>query len=298
MPKVVQTKIDSDTKTVTIRDVNKALYDQFALLSTRIGMNVGDLFSQLISNYGKRYHPFLVIPQSHEYITKLHEDNPIEMIRDIEKLTVTKHDLEAAGEEVRYIFRNIDHLKFDSSVNNEVLMKHVLRINKSGVETEGKISKLFLKSIIQRQIFDSYYDDLDKETTNITIRNVDEQKYAEFSAICQEQRIKMGDAVNELLKRGLPHFELSQILTTDPKINPLEVIVVGLHQYLEVSNQDLIDLQGRNVVFHRIDTLKFLDDVDNEIFKNKVIGIYNCTTVSFPKQIAKLLQLSRNKTFP
>jgi len=286
------------SKTVTIRDVNKELYEHFTTLATRFGDNLGQVFSRLIQSYGKPYNPLFLLPGARARFAMLHDHSSIEVIRDCDELVISKSDLEEAGADLHYIFRNIGHLVFDESVDNRTLMRHVLRIHKSNVETRGDVSRLFLKSINQSQMLSLYFQDLNPETTNITIRNVDEQTYSEFSTACQTARTKIGQAVNDLLKRSLPYFEISQILLHDPKLHDPDLIVLMLHEHLEVTPQDLQDLEGRKVLFHRIRDLIFSDSTDPKLFKDTVMGIYNCPQVIYPAAVPRLIRLSRTRSYP
>ncbi|MHA2502486.1 MAG: hypothetical protein ACXAE3_06445 [Candidatus Kariarchaeaceae archaeon] len=283
------------TKTVTIRGVNREVYDRFGQLSLAFGANTGQIFTGLIDSYGKQYHPML----GHARMRMIMHDNStsIEVIKDLDELTISRKDLVEAGENVRYIFRSIGKLTFDETVDNKTLLKHVLRIAKSEVETKGEISRLFLLSINQGKQLESYFANVDPEITNVTIRNVSEEVYTQFTASCHANKVKIGDAVTDLLKRALPHLEISQIMIRDHKINQ-EMIVLTMHPHIEVTNQDLLDLEGRQVLFHRITNIHFDDDVDGELFRDTVMGIYKCNNVRLGENIPRLLGKSRVHAYP
>lgn len=286
------------TKTVTIRGVNQELYERFSSLSSQFGDNTGQIFSHLISGFGKQYHPFLLQPGLRKQMVIQDSNYSVEVIADLNELILSKNDLIEAGENIRYFFRNVESLVFDESVDNKVLMNHVLGIRNSSVTTKGDVSKLFLKSINQGKNRDEYFADLDSTTTNVTIRNVSEDAYNEFTATCQTKGLKIGEAVTNLLKRALPHFEISQIMIHDNKINPVDTIVLTMHAEISVQNRDLLDLENRKVLFHRIKSLHFSSDVQKEQFLEKVIGIYNCDFVDLPDSVPKLIRHSRIHTYP
>jgi hypothetical protein len=166
------------------------------------------------------------------------------------------------------------------------------------LETKGEISRLFLKSINQSKNLDAYFEDIDTELSNVTIHNVSEEAYNQFTVQCQTNKIKIGDAVTNLLKRALPHFEIGRIMIHDHKINPVDLIVLTMHESLDITNQDLIDLEGRKVMFHRIKHLKFDQNVEGSNFQETVIGIYNCDQVKIPETIPRLIRHSRVHQYP
>ncbi len=274
-------------KTITIRGVNKELYDQFRKLATFYGANIGHVFSKIIANYEMKRPLF--IPHMRSRHAK--QMKKFEIIENIDELTINKSDLIEAGE-LKYLFRNIRKLTFDSSVDNDTLLKYVYKIVNSNVITEGNISQLFLLSTLE----DSPQIE-NNERKDVTIRNVDQDIYEEFVAKCQRDNKTIGDMVNSILARAVIEFEISHILAFELKVLPLETIVISSKDNVVVANKDLNEISSRKVLFHRINKLIF-NNVSTENFINKVIGIYNCKNVSLPNNIPKLIRLSRVKNYP
>lgn len=275
-----------ETKTITIRGVNKSIYEQFIAFVPIAGKSTGELFTRIIAHYRKER------PMHLKRHIKNKSDVRIEVVRDLDKLVLSSDDFESAGENVKFVFRNIKKLIFDESVSNKLLLKYVLRISKSNVQ--GKLARLFLLSTIDNKINVATTD----EKKDITIRNVGNEAYDEFISACQLENKTIAAVTDEVLSRAVIHFEISMILLNELQTEPLQILTIKGLDYIEVSNQDLEELEDRKVFFHRIEKLVFTNDVQYQTFSNTVAGIYNCGEVVFSKNIPKLIRLSRNQSFP
>ncbi|MFW9992432.1 MAG: hypothetical protein ACFFD4_10320 [Candidatus Odinarchaeota archaeon] len=151
--------------TVTIRGVDKNLYDQFVGLTKIWGRNTGHVFNHLISNYRKG-HP-LMPPRMKRHTSD--KNLQIEIIEGIEELRISKKDLLEAGNNVKYYFRSINNLVFSEDCDNQVLLNHVHRIRNCNVKMPETVSNLLFYSIVRQRIpLDITKEDL----KDITIRNV------------------------------------------------------------------------------------------------------------------------------
>ncbi|MHA1211923.1 MAG: hypothetical protein ACTSSH_05625, partial [Candidatus Heimdallarchaeota archaeon] len=109
-----------ETKDITLRGVNKELYDQFTTLSKKSGTSVGHFFSSILEGFIRnpwRLHGLRRFGHGHVYGKKP------EKISDLDKLIVTKKDLVAAGENTMFRFSNINELIFDSDIDAVTMVK-------------------------------------------------------------------------------------------------------------------------------------------------------------------------------
>jgi hypothetical protein len=67
---------------------------------------------------------------------------------------------------------------------------------------------------------------------------------------------------------------------------------IGNLEDISVSRNDLMSLDG-TVRFANIETLTFEDDVDWEVFKDRVESVENVETVLLPKGLSKFQVLTR-----
>ncbi|MHA2273890.1 MAG: hypothetical protein ACXACI_18725 [Candidatus Hodarchaeales archaeon] len=281
-----------EEKTITIRGVDKNLYEQFIGLTKAWGRNIGFAFSRIISHYTKS-HPFA--PSLHFILKRFHRPSPsLEVIEGLEDLTITKNDLIEAGD-VKYYFKSIKNLIFDEQIDNRTLLRHVSEIRDCQVKMPETVSSLLFHSLVRNP---SEYSPITENFKDITIRNVEKDTYDDFVATCHLRKMKIGDAVNELLFRLVPEMEYRHILLHDLKVDPEEVLVVTSLDKLEASAQDLAEIQDRKILFHRIKDLIFAPDVEKEDFIEAVVGIYNCGKVDLPPAVPRLIQISRVKAYP
>ncbi|MFW9916189.1 MAG: hypothetical protein ACFFGZ_11335 [Candidatus Thorarchaeota archaeon] len=281
-----------EEKTITIRGVDKKLYEEFIGLTKPWGRNIGFAFSRVISHYGKS-HPFASGP--HFVIRRIHKPSPsLEVIEGLDDLTVSKNDLIEAGN-VKYCFKSIKNLVFDEEIDNRTLLQHVYEIRDCQVKMPESVSSLLFHSLVRNQL---EYIPIDENLKDITIRNVETAAYDDFVATCQLKKKKIGDAVNEIFSWLIPEMEYRHILLLDLRVDPEDVLVVTSLDKLEAPAQDLAEIHDRRILFHRIKELIFAPEVEKEDFINAVIGIYNCEKVKLPRAVPRLIRISRVKTYP
>ncbi len=284
----------SEKKTITVRGVDKHLYDQFVSLAGLASGSIGSAFSHAISAHKKEFQRYF-IPHRIRKILHTYHDESVEVIENQEELSISKEDLISVGENIKFVFKNINHLIFDETVDNKTLLNCVYRIRNCRVEAKGAISKLFLLSIDQSNI---HKLPISNEFKDITIRNVNSSAYDEFVSNCQVNKQNIGDCVNDMLSEIIPHYEVLQILAHETSLNTLHPIILSLHDELSISQNDLEEIKERRILFHRIKKLHFSEDITSETFIQSVIGIYNCDEVMLPPSLPKLLRLSRVKDYP
>ncbi|MFX0117388.1 MAG: hypothetical protein ACFFB3_22765 [Candidatus Hodarchaeota archaeon] len=281
-----------EEKTVTVRGVDKTLYDQFVGLTKIWKRNIGFAFSQLIGHYGKDL-PFIF---SH-HLRKRGGKSPrssLEIIEGLEELIITKNDLTEAGER-KFVFKSIKKLVFDEEIDNKTLLDHVQVIKDCTVKLPKKASSLVFHSLIRQK---PVYTPIEENLKDITIRNVRKDIYDDFVATCQLQKRKIGEAVNELLVWLVPAMESRHILVFDLMADPHDTLVITSLDNLAVTGHDLAEIKDRQILFHRIRDLEFAPDVEKSDFIDSVIGVYNCEHIKLPPALPRLFKYSRVKKYP
>jgi len=290
----LQDEYPDNKKTVTIRGVDRDLYDQFVNLTTSFGGNVGIAFSSLL--YMKNRQNIGLI---HNHIKKIIHNKEkhikFELIENVDYLSISHEDLISAGDGIKYIFKNINQLVFDETVDNKTLLNYVHRIVHSKVEIKGTISKLFLLSINQskRQPLP-----ISGKLKDVTIRNVYAPIYDEFVGICHTEKITIGDGVNNLFSEFIPFFEIHHLISKDHNLSIADFIIISMQAEISITEQDLIDLENRSVIFHRISKLNFDPNINPSIFIKYVNAIYFSQELQIPDEIPKLIRLSRVVSLP
>ncbi len=280
-------------KTITIRNVDKELYDQLVRLTKGWGRNVGRIFSDLLAHYEKDYISFF---RHHRRKRRIRSKTQIEIIFGLKELRVSKEDLTEVGEDVKFIFKSIDDLSFGKGINSSILLKHVEVVLDCKVNVSENISKLVYHSLIRQK---PKYTPIEENLKDITIRNVQVEIYDDFVATCQQQKKTVGEIVNELLNWLVPQIESRHILHHELNIQNFEdILLVTSTDLLEVSKEDLLEVGKRKVLFHRVNQLVFSQDIKKELFVEAVIGIYNCGKVELPPTVPRLLRISKVKKFP
>ena len=280
-------KDDSDEKKdITLRGVNKELYEHFNEFRLKIGSSAGEAFSALLftnlrqpwSMHGLRrfggHRRMGIIP---------------EKICDLEKLHVSKRDLTSAGEKTMFLFRNIQELVFEKDVDVPTLVKHVKLISHANVEFLGEIPKLIQSGLIRKK--PQYIHPTDKDQLkDITIRNVSTKLYDEFIAKAKSESITTGELFSKFIADILPFNLIHEALEN---IGDREALIVAHEEKLQITQEDLEVLGNRGVIFYGINSLSFSSDIDQELFLNTVFKIIRCTDVKLPKNVPRLIALSR-----
>ena len=275
-----------DGKDITIRGVNKELYNQFTEQRTKLGFSAGQAFSSIISL--EFHRPWSLHGIRRPGGPMPHGSKP-EIIRDLEKLSVSKKDLVSTGEKTMFLFRNIADLIFDEDVDGTTLVKHVKSISKSNVTFLGNVPKLIQLGLIRKH--SKYIHPQDKVSLkDITIRNVSAKLYDEFISKAKSESKTTGEYFSQILDHLVPYGEIRNIIT---EFRAKEILVVKNEEKLTITKKDLEVLGERGVIFYDVENLVFSKDIDQKLFLKSILRIIKCCKVILPVKIPKLIVLSR-----
>jgi len=283
------------SKVVTIRGVDKELFEQFVSLTQAWGKNTGEIFSTIVGNYlqnggGSRiYFPALEKRLKESFVKHL------ELIEGLEELFVDSKDLVSVPPGVKFYFSNIKKLTFSDGIDSQILLRYVYRIKNCIVQQPHKVKKLVFLSLLQDY---PDYSAKGRLLKDVTIRNVIDQTWNNFKAFCQLHGSNVGSLINHILWEIIPEMEMTQILFSKIKGAQTNTFLISSQREVVIKGEDLLEIAPQQVLFHRIKKLTFREDVSSELFVERVSGIYNCTSVTFPKSFSKLLRLSRVKYYP
>lgn len=118
---------DTETKNITIRGVDLQIYDEFTSKLKEYNMNIGDAFNKMIDDVLKDFDEVFNDSSTYDFF---------EYQRRLPRLSIDGHqDLSISGQDLldtksRVSFRNIESLKFDSTVTKEIFLKHVKEISR------------------------------------------------------------------------------------------------------------------------------------------------------------------------
>lgn len=287
MKKIVKIKHDPpNLKTITIRDIDKTLYDRFMTLSKVFGHSTGFLFTRLIQSYKSDRFPGF---GPHRFQEK---QFALELINDLDELIVTKADLTDVGDEIKFFFKDIKLLEFTDDVDNQTLEKYVFKIKNCEVKWPKRVSHLISHSLLRTKMPKI---ESSENLGSITIRKVNSDVYDEFLSACQLNNQKAGEVVNDLLLELLPEVELNIIIIHNFHEDPLKFLTITSIDELKVFSNDLEEIQERKLLFHRIGNLVFDQKISGDLFIKKVAGIYNCAKSEIPDSVPKLIRVSRVK---
>ncbi|MHA1441568.1 MAG: hypothetical protein ACTSPK_06885, partial [Candidatus Heimdallarchaeota archaeon] len=281
-------------KVITIRELDKELFEQFTSLTKTWGKNVGEIFSRILENFLEIGSTNIFMPSFEERLKQMN-CTYLEVIENLDELTIQKQDLISLPKGVKLYFYNIKRLIFSEDINTPTLLDYVFRIKNSAVIPPKNIQKLLYLSLFQNS---SEYIGKNRKIKDVTIRNVDNKTWNDFIAHCQLNISKASVVINRILWEIIPEMEITQILISKIK-EPLDnILVVTSQKNVSINQEDLQKIADKKVLFHRIEELILDEDISQEVFVEKVLGIYNCKKITFPKGISKLLQLSRVKEYP
>jgi putative transposon-encoded protein len=114
---------------------------------------------------------------------------------------------------------------------------------------------------------------------DVTIRGIDDDVYAKFTAEAKKQDLSIGE-LTTIVMRAL----VEDIGTDNYRIGNLTS--------LDVTRKDLESLKGP-VMFHNIKTIEFADDIDWELFDLRVRSIKNTGKVLIPQGLTKFQVLTQ-----
>jgi hypothetical protein len=115
--------------------------------------------------------------------------------------------------------------------------------------------------------------------TDVTIRGIDDDVYAKFTAEAKKRELSIGE-LTTIVMRAL----VEDIGTTNYRIGNLNA--------LTVTKKDLESLKGP-VMFHSIKALEFADDIDWDTFDQSVMSIKNCAKVLIPPSLTRFQVLTK-----
>lgn len=117
--------------------------------------------------------------------------------------------------------------------------------------------------------------------TDVTIRGIDDEVYARFSAEAKRRGVPIGE-LTTMVMRALVDESISRAYRIGDLVS------------LTVSKNDLDSLDGM-VTFCSIKMLEFGDDIDWETFDKHVEKISNIKTVMIPPALTKFQVLTKCK---
>lgn len=272
-----------EMKDITLRGVNKELYEQFTVHAKKHGLSAGDAFDSIVMidkqpwrRHFSRHRP------------PLYGKAP-EIIRDLEKLVVSKKDLISAGENTMFLFSTINELTFEEDVDAPTLVKHVRLIRRCETKFLGDIPKIIQQGIIRKRPAYTHPSNKD-QLKDITIRNVSIQLYDEFVSNAKDNGTTTGEYFSKILAHAITFFDISEIISA---LGEREVLVVREEEELFVSKKDLEVLGERGLIIYGIPKIEFAKDIGQELFLKTVIKIIKCDQVILPANIPRLIVLSR-----
>lgn len=117
--------------------------------------------------------------------------------------------------------------------------------------------------------------------TDVTIRDIDDEVYNEFSAEARRQGKPIGALTTEAM--------VAYLRALQPSKSESEHTISGLEE-IRLSKKDLEE-GGIRVSFYEIQKLFFEDDVDIDTFEKYVNSIFECDEVDLPGQLPKMRAL-------
>ena len=282
------------SKVITIRDIDRELFEQFVSLTRTWGKNTGEIFSNILSNFLENGGSSIYMPAFEKRLNNCKWKH-LEIIENVDELLIQKKDLVSVPEDVKFYLNNIKKLFFDDDIDSKTLLKYIYRIKNSTTNQPDSVKKIPFLSLLQNY---SEYSVNKRKVKDVTIRNVIDQIWNDFKVFCQLNSSNIGILINQILWDIIPEMEITQILLSKIKEPARNAYLISSQKEISISHADLLEIGTKKVLFHRIEQLNFLEDISSELFMEKIVGIYNCKTVSFPKNFSKLLKLSRVKQYP
>ncbi|HUT82841.1 MAG TPA: hypothetical protein VMZ29_16715 [Candidatus Bathyarchaeia archaeon] len=277
---------DQEKKDITLRGINKELYDQFNEYRLKLGFSAGQAFDSLLFTAIRQ--PWR-IQGLRSRRTFQHPGVKPEIISDLDHLRVDKKDLISAGAKTMFLFRNIPDLIFEKDVDGSILAKHVKAISHSNVTYLSNVPKLIRLGLVRKKC--DYVHPTEKDSLkDITIRNVSSKIYDEFISLAKSEGITTGEMVSKYLADILPFIEVHDVIQ---HLEDREFLVVRHEDDLTITNEDLEILGERCVIFYKITKLTFSNTIKEDLFLKNVLKIIKCQEVNLPINIPKLIALSR-----
>ncbi len=282
------------SKVVTIRDLDKELFERFSSLTKIWGKNTGTIFTNIIKNFLTRNGSNIFLPPLENHFRRRNFEH-LEIIQNEEELHINKKDLSSLPDNVKFYFSNIKKLVIAEDIDTATLLKYIYRIKNSIVVVPESIEKIPFLSLLQNY---PQYQNSNRVTKDVTIRYVNQQTWNDFTSFCQINSTKIGFLLSEILWEIIPEMEITQILLSKVEEPYDNIMVISTLNSAEINHTNIKAINSKRILFHRIGELVFQKDITNKDFLEKVVGIYNCEKTAFPKSFSKLLKLSRIHEYP
>ncbi len=278
-----------EKKDVTIRNVDATLYDNFVRFARIEGKSTGEFFDfvfravieqghSAIRIMRNRYRPFNTMP---------------EIISKMDKLTISRRDLEQIKGKNTYYFCKIRELIFEEDIDGQLLSETIHAIGKCRkIIFKGNVPKLIKLGLILKGTRYNYPKNPEK-LKDITIRKVSADIYDAFLAKSKEEGKTTGEFFSEYIAATIPSFDMFQtisMLVRETKIFPL---IISKEKELIIEDKDLTDVAPKKVIFYDIENLIFDKNLKEESFEKYVGKIINCNKVTIPQNVPRLLTLAR-----
>ncbi|MHA1865717.1 MAG: hypothetical protein ACTSVB_06180 [Candidatus Heimdallarchaeaceae archaeon] len=136
---------------------------------------------------------------------------------------------------------------------------------------------------------------VEKESKDVTIRNVDTELYDQFSTYAKKEGLTTGELFNILfsgfIDQNISPLRLVRRRTHRIKSHERPEVISDMDE-LTISRKDLEVLKGKKTFFFiRINNLVFNEDVDGKLLSETIHAIGKCDNVQFKGDVPKLVEL-------
>ena len=147
-------------KSVTVRGVNGAIYDEFSKAIQMAGLTIGEALTKMMGDIMKDFDETFpdLSAESFKLMVKKDRIN----VQHHEKLSISRKDLEDANKGIE--FQHIKNLTFEANVTEEVFNMYVRSIQHCGiVKVPSVLPKLHIYSMITFTDYIEIYDVEDEQ---------------------------------------------------------------------------------------------------------------------------------------
>lgn len=118
--------------------------------------------------------------------------------------------------------------------------------------------------------------------TDVTIRGIDDEVYASFSAEARKKNVPIGELVSQVMR-----IFLEETVEKRYVIEQLEDLII---------TRDQLESVGEPIAFIGIKNVVIDESIDWELFKKYVDEIRRCKVLTIPKSLTKFQVLTRCKS--
>ena len=118
--------------------------------------------------------------------------------------------------------------------------------------------------------------------TDVTIRGIDDEVYASFSAEARKKNVPIGELVSQVMR-----IILEETVDKRYVIEQLEDLII---------TRDQLESVGEPIAFIGIKNVVIDESIDWELFKKYVDEIRRCKVLTIPKSLTKFQVLTRCKS--